>query len=156
MRRRRTDVVAVLGLLVLVAGCADPVPKAEATIELSEYALELEPARADEGAVKFFVDNVGEQEHGLVFARAKDRESLPLAPDGSVDLTKAQIADRLEPVGPGRYRIQPDLFPGPLVVFCNLVTPGPDGQPVSHFQQGMWAELEIESTTSATIPPPPG
>lgn len=50
---------------------------------------------------------------------------------------------RLKPFGPGKYRIAPEFFPGPLVVFCNLVTKGPDGQPVSHFQRGMVAQLMI-------------
>jgi len=153
---RRSAVVAASGLLgLLAAGCSEPDPKPEVAITVDEFTLEIAPAVTDEGSVKIFLDNDGELAHGLVFARASDPKELPLAPDGSVDLAKAQVADRLEPVAPGSYRIQPDLFPGPLVVFCNLVTKGPDGQPVSHFQQGMVATLVIEATSAAVTPPVP-
>ena len=128
------------------AGCADPNPHAEVKIRLDEYSLHLSPGASDEGAVKMFVDNTGKLEHSLVFIRAKKASELPLTPEGSVDLSKVQIADQLKPVKPGKYRIAPDLFSGPLVVLCNLVTKGPDGQPISHFKQGMVTELTIRDT----------
>jgi hypothetical protein len=143
---------AVVGAAAL--GCSEPNPKPEVAITVDEFSLTISPTSADEGSVKMFLENEGEIAHGLVFARARDVKELPLAPDGSVDLTKTQVADRLEPVAPGSYRIQPDLFPGPLVVFCNLVTKGPDGKPVSHFQAGMVATLEIEATSTAELPTP--
>ena len=156
MMRRPAVALAVAGLVASVAvGCSEPNPKPEVAITVNEFTLEIAPATTDEGSVKIFLDNEGELTHGLVFARASDPKQLPLAPDGSVDLTKAQVADRLQPVAPGSYRIQPDLFPGPLVVFCNLVTEGPDGQPVSHFEQGMVATLNVEATTAAVTSPVP-
>ena len=143
---------AVIGAAVLAAvllGCGDPIPRSEVRVTLDEYSLSLRPGRSDEGTVRIFIDNLGQEEHELVFVRARSVDELPLKPDGSVDLSKAQIADQLKPLAPGKYRIQPELFPGPLVVFCNLVTPGPDGKPVSHFAEGMHAELDIRQTTSA-------
>lgn len=147
---RRLGSLFVLVLAVASTGCADPNPKAELRLGVDEFELRLtpQPAIQDEGQVKFFVDNVGELEHNLVFARAKTPSELPVAPDGSVDLNKAQIADQLEPFGPGKFRIAPEFFPGPLVIFCNLVTKGADGQPISHFQQGMSATLMIRDTGS--------
>lgn len=128
----------VLALVLPILGCGNPNPTAEVRLRMDEFSLRIAPTASDEGTIKMFVDNVGELEHGLVFVRARSVEELPLAPDGSVDLTKVQVADQLEPVEPGKYRIAPDLFPGPLVVLCNLVTDG-----VSHFQQGMWARLGV-------------
>jgi hypothetical protein len=143
MRRRRLPLLALVAALVPLVGCGNPNPTAEVRIRVDEYSLRLTPGSSDEGTIKMFVDNVGEEEHGLVFVRAEDVAELPLAPDGSVDLSKVQVADQLRPVTPGKYRIAPDLFPGPLVVLCNLVTTGDDGQPVSHFQRGMRAELSV-------------
>ena len=94
-----------------------------------------------------------------MFARVKDPGELPVLSEGNVDLDKVLLADRLEQVGPGRYRINPDLRYGPMVLFCNVVTAGPDGQPLSHFQQGMWAKLTMRRTRSGTSVPnvgPPG
>lgn len=153
MRRRDAFVLPLLLVALLPAACADPVPHAEVTVRLTEFSLNLSPARSNEGAVRLFVDNTGRLKHSLVFVRAERREDLPLKPDGSVDLAKAQVADQLQPVAPGHYRIAPDLFPGRLIVFCNLVTIGPDGQPISHFQRGMWAPLEIRRSSSSASTP---
>ena len=153
MRGRAALALPVLLVALLPAACADPVPHAEVSVRLAEYSLHLSPGRSDEGAVRLFVDNTGRLKHSLVFVRAERREDLPLKADGSVDLAKAQVADQLQPVSPGHYRIAPDLFPGRLIVFCNLVTKGPDGQPLSHFQRGMWAPLEIRPTSSAATTP---
>ena len=150
MRRHVLRAVLVAVLTVASVSCADPNPHAELRMRVDEYSIRIspDPAIEDEGQVKFFVDNYGELEHSLVFARAKKPSDLALAPDGSVDMTKAQVADQLKPFGPGKFRIGPEFFPGPLVVFCNLVTKGPDGQPVSHFQRGMSATLTIRDTAN--------
>lgn len=147
--RRLAALVLALPVLAGITACADPIPHAEITATLTDYSLRLSPPRSDEGSVKIFVDNNGKVAHGLVFVRARSRKDLPLKADGSVDLTKVQVGDQLQPVAPGRYRIAPDLFPGHLVVFCNLVTTGPDGQTVSHFQRGMVADLTIRATSSS-------
>jgi len=136
--RRRSAVLVVAVFATVVVGCGNPNPTAEIRLRLDEFSLRLSPQASDEGMIKIFVDNVGELEHGLVFVRAKSVDELPVLPDGSVDLAKVQVADQLKPVGPGKYRIAPDLFPGPLVVLCNLVTDG-----ISHFQRGMSAQLDV-------------
>ena len=148
---RRLGSLIVLVLALVSTGCADPNPRAEMRLRVEDFSLRLrpQPAIEDEGQVKFFVDNYGELEHTLVFVRAKSPSELPLAPDGSVDVSKVQVADQLKPFGPGKFRIAPEFFPGPLVVFCNLVTKGPDGQPISHFQRGMSATLMIRDTRSS-------
>ena len=143
---RRAAVLIALVLCWAATGCADPVPHAEVRMRVDEFAIHLSPAASNEGTVKIFVDNTGKLEHSLVFVRAKSPSELPLAADGSVDLSKLQVADQLKKFGAGKYRIAPEFFPGPLVVFCNLVTKGADGQPVSHFQKGMVAQLTIRST----------
>lgn len=136
--RRRSAVLVVAVFATVVVGCGNPNPTAEIRLRLDEFSLRLSPQASDEGMIKIFVDNVGELEHGLVFVRAKSVDELPVLPDGSVDLAKVQVADQLKPVRPGKYRIAPDLFPGPLVVLCNLVTDG-----ISHFQRGMSAQLDV-------------
>ena len=155
LRSPAVTVAAIAAAAALTAGCSEPDPKPEVAITVADFSLSVSPTSTEEGSVKIFLDNEGELDHGLVFVRGSKIEDLPLAPDGSVDLTKAQVADRLEPVAPGSYRIQPDLFPGPLVVLCNLVTEGPDGRPMSHFQQGMVATLDIEATSAAATTTPP-
>ena len=55
------------------------------------------------------------------------------------------VADQLKPVGPGRYRIEPSLRAGSLVVFCTL--PG-------HLQAGRWAPLRIVGGEVTTTVPP--
>ena len=145
--RRHAAAVLALALLWSTSGCADPVPHAELKMRVKEFSISItQPAVTDQGTVNLFVDNTGKLEHTLVFVRAKSPSELPLAPDGSVDLSKVQVADQLKPFGPGKFRIAPEFFPGPLVVFCNLVTKGPDGSPVSHFQRGMVAKLTIRPT----------
>jgi len=146
MTRRLVMLPIVLALCWTITGCADPVPHAEVKMRVDEFAIHVSPTSSDEGTVKIFVDNTGKLQHSLVFVRAKSPSELPLAADGSVDLSKVQVADQLKPFAPGKYRIAPEFFPGPIVVFCNLVTKGADGQPVSHFQRGMVAQLTIRST----------
>jgi hypothetical protein len=136
--RRLAVVVAALAAGAGLVGCGNPNPTAEVRLRMDEFSLRMSPGASDEGLIKIFVDNVGELEHGLVFVRAKTVDELPLAPDGSVDLAKVQVADQLKPIEPGKYRIAPDLFPGPLVVLCNLVTDG-----VSHFQRGMATRFQV-------------
>jgi hypothetical protein len=143
---RGLALLGVLAITWMAAACADPVPHAEVKMRVDEFAIHLTPESSNEGTVKLFVDNTGKLEHSLVFVRAKSPSELPLAGDGSVDLSKVQVADQLKPFAPGKYRIAPEFFPGPLVVFCNLVTKGADGQPVSHFQEGMVAQLTIRDT----------
>jgi hypothetical protein len=139
-------VLAALLVVAAVAGtasCTRGGVSPEVTLTMTEFELAVDPDEAASGRVRFFVDNEGTEEHGLVFTYAADAADLPLAPDGSVDLSGVNVVDQLEPVAPGRFRIEPLLRPGTMVVFCNLVTEGPDGQPVSHFQQGMWVSLTV-------------
>jgi hypothetical protein len=144
--KRWLPLLGVLATTWMAAACADPVPHAEVRMRVGEFAIHLAPTSSNEGTVKVFVDNTGKLEHSLVFVRAKNPSELPLNADGSVDLSKVQVADQLKPFGPGKYRIAPEFFAGPLVVFCNLVTKGADGQPVSHYKQGMVAQLTIRGT----------
>jgi hypothetical protein len=148
---RRFSLIIVVVLAFMSTACADPNPHAEMRLRVDEFSIRIrpQPAVEDEGQLKLFIDNAGELEHSLVFARAKTPADLPLTPDGSVDLGKVQIADQLKPFGPGRFRIGPEFFPGPLVVFCSLVTKGPDGQPISHFKRGMVTTLMIRDTGSS-------
>ena len=150
-RALRTGIALALGALVL--SCTHGGTKAEVAVRLDEFSMTVRPAREDEGAVRIFVDNLGKLEHEILFARANDPSQLPVKPDGSVDVGRLQLADRLEPLQPGHYRINPNLFPGPLVLFCNLVTRDSAGRPVSHFQRGMRAKLDVKATTSATTTP---
>lgn len=138
--------LALVAVMVAVPACTKGGPTMEVQVTLDEYSISLSPNAEDEGTVRFFIDNVGEQEHTLYFARGSDPSALPLAADGSVDLSKLLVSDRLEAIEPGRYRIQPDLLPGPLVLFCNLVTDG-----VSHFAEGMYTTFEVKRTRESDV-----
>jgi hypothetical protein len=135
--------ITLVALLVVGGACGDGRVRPEIALAFDEYHLVAEPRTSVEGAVRMFLDNNGAAEHELVIARADNPGLLPRAADGSVDLTKANIVDRLDKVGPGRYRISPDLLPGTMVLFCNLVAPGADGVAVSHFDRGMAATINI-------------
>src|SRR5688572_21403875 len=97
--------LAVVMLVLLVSSCSEHVPRPEVGIRLDDYSMEVSPDAADEGIVKMFVDNQSGQKHELLLIRARAAADLPLRTDGSVDYDRVQIGDRLEAVGPGRYRI---------------------------------------------------
>ena len=139
-------VVAAVAAVALLPACTEGGPKMEVQVTLDEFSISLTPDAEDEGTVRFFIDNAGEKDHTVYFARGSDPSKLPRAADGSVDLSKLLVSDRLDAIGPGRYRIQPDLLPGPLVVFCNLVTDG-----VSHFAEGMYATFEVKRTREEDV-----
>ena len=140
--RRRALLLAVTCALA-IGSCTSGEKHGEVVLTMDEYEMTVEPTTAEAGRVTIFVDNDGTEEHTVLFAFAARAEELPTAPDGSVDTSALNVIDELEPVGPGRFRIEPLLRAGTLVLFCDLVTEGADGQPVSHFQQGMWTVLEI-------------
>ena len=146
MRRRVAALLLLATAVPLLPACTKGGPKMEVRATLDEYSIELSRRAEDEGTVRIFIDNVGEKEHTLLFARVRSPEDLPRAQDGSVDVGRILLADRLEAIGPGPYRIQPDLKPGPLVIFCNLVTDG-----VSHFAEGMVATFDVRRTRESDL-----
>ena len=151
MRRAAAVAVAVAALAV---GCTRGGASPEVSIRMTTERLSVQPTSAEAGRVRIFIDNETDEEHDLVFAYARTIEELPRAADGTVKLEGVNLADQLDPVGPGRYKIEPLLRAGQLVVFCNLVSEGPDGAPSSHLERGMWAPLRIVGGEVTTTAPP--
>ena len=142
MRRTRRLLIAAL-LAAAAVSCAEP--NADLVVRTKEFSLEVTPSSARDGNVIIDIDNTGKLNHELVFARGDDPAKLALTPEGGVDLTKIVVADRVNEFAPGRFRIiSPDMRPGDYVLFCPIV--GTDGQPGSHFQQGMRTQFRITAT----------
>lgn len=141
--------IAVALFAVAAASCAEP--NADLVVRMTEFSLKVTPSTARDGNVIVDIDNGGKLGHELVIARGDDPSKLALTPEGTVDLTKVVVADRVKEFAPGRFRIiSPDVRPGDYILFCPRV--GADGQPVSHFQQGMRTVF----TVRATQPEPAG
>lgn len=142
----------LLGAAVMALGvtaCAET--QANIVLTLDEYTISAEPASAEEGNVLIDIDNTGSQQHELLIVRSGDPATLPVTDDGRVDLAQLVIIDQVEPMPPGRFRVlTPDTRFGQYVLFCNLATPGPDGQPVSHFASGMHTVITIEQIDPVT------
>jgi hypothetical protein len=111
-----------------------------------EFAIAI-PSSADAGEVTFNVSNEGEETHEFVLVKTDlGMLDLPTADDGSVDEEGKGIEpiDEIEDIQAGTtQKLTADLDAGSYVVFCNIVEKE-DGEVVSHYQNGMRAELTVE------------
>lgn len=141
--RPRRARVAVLALLALFAtACAPDAADAETlTVELANGHVVLGSDTMTAGLVAFETTNVSSDlVHEIeVFSGATAGVVLPV--ENSVALTQGlTLVDEIEDVLPGgRATLTIDLSPGTYLVVCNL--PG-------HYEQGMWAYLEVEPADS--------
>lgn len=132
-------VLALAGLsLVACSDDGDGGPK----VELSEFAVTVEPSSVESGEVTFSVENVGAVTHEIVvLATDLDESDLPTAEDGSVDEEGEGITpiDEIEDIEAGASgSLTVNLDPGNYVLFCNVV----DGDQV-HYQAGMHTSFTV-------------
>lgn len=144
----RRLLVAVVLLAAASTSCRETT--AAIVVKLGDYSLTASPKRAEEGNVIVDLDNAGPSDHEIVLVRGDDPAALPVGGDGRVDVSKVVVADQVERFPAGRWRIMfPDTRYGSYVLFCNLITPGPDGKPTSHYQRGMRDTIEIRQIAPA-------
>ena len=142
--RRRTAIVVALVVLAGVLTSCSRSPGDLIAMELTEWEIELEPNKAESGPVRFDLDHNGEVEHNLVLMPGARPEDIPRNDDGSVDTTSRRPIDEIKAITPGTYRVNaPNIPQGEYLWLCSLATEGPDGQRISHLDQGMWAPLVV-------------
>jgi uncharacterized cupredoxin-like copper-binding protein len=134
----------VLACAVLIPACSDDDENTDKAT-LTEYKIELGDGQVKAGEVKFTAENSGGVTHEFVVVRADDAASLPTNADGSVNEDAIPEDDQIgemEDIEVGAEKSNTfDLEPGHYVVFCNVVTD--DDPPVSHFAEGMHAQLTV-------------
>jgi hypothetical protein len=151
-RRLGLGVGLVGAVLLLGAGCSVS-PGDKVAIGLEEWKIDIAPASVRSGRVQLEIDNDGKLTHNLVLLRKADVSQLALTPEGAVDLAVDRPIDEIEDLPPGSYlAASPNVLAGDYLVVCT-VTEGPDGQPLNHFQSGMWAKLKVVPKTKASEPP---
>ena len=117
----------------------------EVAVTLDEWSLAAAPASAPAGKVTFEVRNGGGEPHEFVVVRGVAPDALTVV-GGKVD--EAALPD-------GAFIGEVEAFPagetcegtfelagGSYTLFCNIVEEH-DGQPESHFEEGMVATFEV-------------
>ena len=149
MRRRLLASVGVAASVLLLAGGCSVSPGEKVAVGLREWKIDVAPGSVKSGRVQFEIDNEGELTHDLVLIRKADVSQLALTPEGGVDLAVDRPIDEIEDLKPGSYlAASPNVLAGDYLVVCTI-TEGPDGQPLNHFQSGMWAKLKVVAKTRA-------
>lgn len=140
MRRGRVLTLVAL-TTVLVAGCSVS-PGDKVTVTMDEWSMDVAPAQATAGRIRFAIDSVGEREHSFALMLAKDVADLAKKPDGSLELEGAsRPIDEIEPFAPGHYiATTPNLLAGDYLIVCTLVTDG-----VAHYAQGMVTKFHVDA-----------
>jgi uncharacterized cupredoxin-like copper-binding protein len=120
---------------------------AEVGITLQEWAVVPETMSISAGTVTFDVENIGPQDpHELVVVRTDIAAiDLPTREDGGFDEEAAGVTviGEIEEFAPGTSASATfELEPGHYVFLCNLVEEE-EGQLESHYQQGMWVDIEV-------------
>jgi hypothetical protein len=142
------------GAVVLLAGGCSVSPGDKVVVGLREWAIEVGPTSVRSGRVQFEIDNEGDLTHNLVLMRKSDVSELALTPEGAVDVAVDRPIDEIENLGPGNYlAVSPNVLAGDYLVVCTI-TEGTDGQPLNHFQAGMWAKLKVVTKAAAEAPAP--
>lgn len=149
MRRSVPSVVGVVGAVVLLASGCSVSPGDKVAVGLREWKIDVAPATVRSGRVQFEIDNEGELTHDLVLIRKADPSQLALTPEGGVDVAVERPIDQVEDLGPGSYlAASPNVLAGDYLLVCTI-TEGADGQPLNHFQSGMWAKLKVIAKSRA-------
>ena len=135
--------VCVGAVALLLGGGCSVSPGDKVAVGLREWKIDIKPESARSGRIQFQIDNDGKLTHNLVLIHKKDPSELALTPDGGVDLAVDRPIDEIKDLGPGSYRAaSPNVLAGDYLVVCTI-TQGADGQPLNHFQSGMWAKLKV-------------
>ncbi|MFN2490628.1 MAG: hypothetical protein ABR529_13030 [Actinomycetota bacterium] len=154
-RLSRDSLTAFATLLLLGAACGGSNGGGEAgeggggsavDVTLQEFAVGA-PSSASAGEVTFNVSNIGEETHEFVVIKTDlGATELPTAKDGSVDEAGSgmEVVDEVEDLAAGKAEtLTVDLDAGHYVLICNVVEKE-EGKTVSHYQNGMRAELTAE------------
>ena len=142
MRFGRVGLVVVAAVALLGSGCSVS-PGDKVSIGLEEWKISVSPASVKAGRVQLEIDNDGDLTHNLVLMRKADPSQLALTPEGGVDVATERPIDEIEDLKPGSYlAASPNVLAGDYLLVCTI-TEGPDGQPLNHFQSGMWAKLKV-------------
>lgn len=144
--RRPSWRLALLGLgaaALLVSSCSRS-PGDLLTMDVEEWSITVDPDTAESGPVRLDINHTGELEHELALMPGTSPDDIPRNEDGTVDTATRRPIDQIKSVTPGTYRVNaPNIPQGEYLWVCTLVTEGPDGQTISHLDQGMWAPLVI-------------
>jgi hypothetical protein len=111
-------------------------------VTLDEWTVAPEPDQAAAGVIAFDTTNEGDVPHELYIARAESADSLPTAPDGSVEedqLPAGSFVGEIEEFPSGATEIAAfEMQPGTYVLFCNIAdTTG------VHFKEGMHTTFTV-------------
>ncbi|HEY8488747.1 MAG TPA: hypothetical protein VIL38_06690 [Thermaerobacter sp.] len=128
------------------AGHVEPKPAGASQVDvtLKEWAIEVEPAQVKAGQVYFLVTNAGPvHPHELVIIRSDaEPEELPVV-EGRVPDDQVEFVGEVEAFAAGSQASGVfDLEPGRYLLICNIVE-GEGEHAVSHFEEGMVAELTV-------------
>lgn len=127
-------------------------PGDKVSVGLGEWKIDVGSKAVHSGRVQFEIDNTGHLQHNLVLIRKADVSQLALTPDGGVDVAVDRPIDEIKDLEPGSYlAASPNVLPGDYLVVCTI-TKGPDGEPLNHFQSGMWAKLKVVPKHKAEQP----
>jgi uncharacterized cupredoxin-like copper-binding protein len=158
---RSTTLTALVAAALLATGlavaCGDDGadggdgPEASAVaVNLTEYLIAPDVDSVPAGSVTFTAMNIGGTDHELVVVRTDlAPDGLPANDDGSVDEAGAgiEVIDEIEEFAPGgEQSLTVDLPAGAYVLLCNIVQQS--GEPVSHYQRGMFAAFEVTEAGS--------
>jgi hypothetical protein len=142
--RRFGVVVAAAGMVAGVAGCGGP-SKPNVTVELSQANLALKPGTANEGKVKFDINNTGTGAQELLILRVADPTKVVLTPEGDIDTSKISIADTVKEFAPGRFRaVSPNLIAGTYVVAVTTPGTAADGKPTHRYEPAKASKLTLK------------
>jgi hypothetical protein len=116
-------------------------------VNLTEWIVAPEPESAPAGSITFNAMNIGGTDHELVIIRTDlESDALPTNEDGSVD----ELGEGIEVLGEipefargGAESITLDLEAGAYALICNVVD-DVDGEPRSHYEEGMFTDFEVE------------
>jgi uncharacterized cupredoxin-like copper-binding protein len=118
----------------------------EVAVTLQEFSIIPEATTIPAGTVTLDANNVGGDEHELVIVKTDILGGeLPTNPDGSFDeyADGVDVIGELEDVEPGTSKSGTFELPaGHYVFVCNIVEDH-DGQTISHYQMGMWVDVEV-------------
>ena len=125
-----------IALSITLVGCgSDKVPaskRSNPTFTLSEFSIKLDQKSLPAGTVTLTADNVGAEEHEIIFVRTSAVADLPTKADGSVDEEKIAKSDLVGEIGnvpaQGSKTATFKIAAGSYVAFCNIVDKvGPSG-----------------------------
>lgn len=130
-------------------GTPSPTPQpvdTDATIDLTEFAIQPQRTSAMPGTVTFHVRNTGELTHELLVIRTDlPHAQLPRRDDLlGADESQLDIVGRIDPIEPGDDAdLTLDLERGSFVLICNLASDS-----TSHYLSGMYDRFEVSDTAA--------